>query len=164
VKGRRPAAVLVGSVGLAVLASEYPERFCSDSRELPSYVRRDAVLDLAIKIGGKIEEFADKRARARLRSWENTERRWRTTNSERRTADSLDSQLFAASGLAVPESRRVPENIDVGVADAGQLLDSGFYLALMLTCSGQPWAVRVMSTVTSCWFSGRRETNLVDQA
>ena len=62
-KGRRPAAVLVGSVGLAVLASEYPEQFRRIREELPSYVRQGTrFLDLAIKIGSKIEELADKRA------------------------------------------------------------------------------------------------------
>ncbi len=62
-KGRRPASVLVGSVGLAVLASEYPEQFLRIREELPSYVREGTrFLDLAIKIGGKIEELAEKRA------------------------------------------------------------------------------------------------------
>jgi hypothetical protein len=63
VKGRRPAAVLVGSVGLAVLASEYPDQFVRIREELPSYVRQGTrFLDLAIKIGSKIEELAEKRA------------------------------------------------------------------------------------------------------
>jgi hypothetical protein len=62
-KGRRPAAVLAGSVGLAVLASEYPEQFVQIREDLPSYVRSGTkFLDLAIKIGGKIEELAEKRA------------------------------------------------------------------------------------------------------
>jgi len=62
-RGRRPAAVLVGSLGLAVLASEYPEHFARIREELPSYVRQGTkFLDLAIRIGGKIEELADKRA------------------------------------------------------------------------------------------------------
>ena len=62
-KGRRPAAVLVGSVGLAVLASEYPGQFVKIREELPSYVRQGTrFLDLAMKIGRKIEELAEKRA------------------------------------------------------------------------------------------------------
>jgi len=62
-KGRRPAAVLVGSVGLAVLASEYPDQFVRIREELPLYVRQGTrFLDLAIKIGSKIEELAEKRA------------------------------------------------------------------------------------------------------
>ena len=62
-KGRRPAAVLVGSVGLAVLASEYPNQFARIREELPSYVRQGTrFLDLAMKIGRKIEELAEERA------------------------------------------------------------------------------------------------------
>jgi hypothetical protein len=62
-KGRRPAAVLVGSVGLAVLASEYPAHFARIREELPSYVRQGTqFLDLAIKIGSKIEDLAAGRA------------------------------------------------------------------------------------------------------
>ena len=62
-KGRRPAAVLVGGVGLVVLASEYPDQLGKIREELPSYVQQGTrFLDLAIKLGGKIEELAEKRA------------------------------------------------------------------------------------------------------
>lgn len=62
-KGRRPAAVLVGSVGLAVLASEYPGQFVRIREELPNYVRQGTkFLDLAMKIGSKIEQLAEERA------------------------------------------------------------------------------------------------------
>ena len=62
-KGKRPAAVLAGGVGLAVLASEYPNQFEKIREELPSYVRQGTkFLDLAMKIGSKIEELAEKRA------------------------------------------------------------------------------------------------------
>ena len=62
-KGRRPAAVLVGSVGLAVLASEYPDQFVRIREELPSYVRQGTrFLDLAIRSGSRIEELAERRA------------------------------------------------------------------------------------------------------
>jgi len=62
-KGKRPAAVLVGGVGLAVLASEYPDRFEQIREELPSYVRQGTrFLELAMKIGSKIGELAEKRA------------------------------------------------------------------------------------------------------
>ena len=39
-KGRRPAGVLMAGVGLAVLASEYPEKFEQIREELPNYVDR----------------------------------------------------------------------------------------------------------------------------
>lgn len=62
-KGKRPAAVLVGGVGLAVLASEYPGQFARIREDLPSYVRQGTkFLDLAMKLGGKIGELAEKRA------------------------------------------------------------------------------------------------------
>ncbi|MGD0414009.1 MAG: hypothetical protein ABSA80_01525 [Terriglobales bacterium] len=62
-KGKRPAAVLVGGVGLAVLASEYPNQFEKIREELPSYVRQGTkFLDLAMKIGSRIEELAEQRA------------------------------------------------------------------------------------------------------
>ena len=58
-KGKRPAAVLVGGVGLAVLASEYPEKFTRIREEIPNYVRQGTkFLDMAMKIGNKIEELA----------------------------------------------------------------------------------------------------------
>ncbi len=62
-KGRRPAAVLVGGLGMAVLASEYPHKFAQIREDLPSYVRQGTkFLDLAMKIGTKITELAEKRA------------------------------------------------------------------------------------------------------
>ncbi len=63
VRRRRPAAVLVGGVGLAVLASEFPEKFEKIREDLPSYVRQGTrLLETAMKFGSKIEELAEKRA------------------------------------------------------------------------------------------------------
>lgn len=63
-KGKRPAGVLVAGVGLAVLASEYPENFARVREEIPSYVRQGTkFLDLAM-IGTKIGELAERRGRA----------------------------------------------------------------------------------------------------
>ena len=62
-KGKRPAGVLLAGVGLAVLASEYPDEFVRIREELPSYVRQGTrFLDFAIRIGSRIEELAEKRA------------------------------------------------------------------------------------------------------
>jgi hypothetical protein len=67
-RGRRPAGVLVAGVGLAVLASEYPEKFERIREEIPSYVRQATrFLDLSMKIGTKIGELADGRGRS---TWE----------------------------------------------------------------------------------------------
>lgn len=66
-KGKRPAAVLVGGVALAVLASEYPETFTRIREELPSYVRQGTrFLDLAMKIGNKITELAQEQRQSLL--------------------------------------------------------------------------------------------------
>jgi hypothetical protein len=60
VKHRRPAAVLVGGVGLALLASEYPDTFEKIREELPSYVRQGTrFMDLAMKIGNKIGSLSN---------------------------------------------------------------------------------------------------------
>jgi len=63
VKRKRPAGVLVAGVGLAVLASEYPEKFAQIREEIPSYVRQGTrFIDLAMKIGSKIGELVERRA------------------------------------------------------------------------------------------------------
>ena len=62
-KGRRPAALLAGVVGLAVLASEYPHEFEQIREGLPSYVRLGTrYLDLAMKAGRTIEQLTEGRA------------------------------------------------------------------------------------------------------
>src|ERR1039457_6207315 len=69
-KGKRPAAVLVGGVGLAVLASEYPNQFAKIREELPSYVRQGTkFLDLAMKMGGGREEGGKRGGRGGLEGW-----------------------------------------------------------------------------------------------
>ena len=71
VKGKRPAGVLAAGVGLAVLASEYPEKFTQIREEIPSYVRQGTrFLDLALKIGSKIGELVEQRASGLMRELE----------------------------------------------------------------------------------------------
>jgi hypothetical protein len=70
-KGKRPAGVLVAGVGLAVLASEYPEHFERIREEIPSYVRQGTrFLDLAMKIGDKIEMLGMRGGRGLLEEFE----------------------------------------------------------------------------------------------
>jgi len=58
-KGRRPAGVLVAGVGLAVLASEYPEKFEGVQRSLPDYFDRGMrLMEMTSRIGRKIAQFA----------------------------------------------------------------------------------------------------------
>ena len=66
--GRRPASLLLAGVGLAVLASEYPEKFEEIRENIPSYVRQGTrFLDMAVKVGTKFGQLAESRGR---RMWE----------------------------------------------------------------------------------------------
>jgi hypothetical protein len=67
-KKRYPAGVLATGVGLAVLASEYPERFEQIRRSLPDYFERGMqVMEMAAKAGKRITEAA---GRSAVDAWE----------------------------------------------------------------------------------------------
>lgn len=67
-KKRYPAGVLATSVGLAVLASEYPEKFENVRRLLPEYFERGMqVMEMAGRAGRRITETAGRSARE---AWE----------------------------------------------------------------------------------------------
>ncbi|HTS09042.1 MAG TPA: hypothetical protein VMP68_25985 [Candidatus Eisenbacteria bacterium] len=58
-KKRYPAGVLATGVGLAVLASEYPDKFEKVRRSLPEYFDRGMqVMEMAAKAGKRITEAA----------------------------------------------------------------------------------------------------------
>lgn len=58
-KKRYPAGVLASGVGLALLASEYPEKFDRVRRSLPEYFDRSMqVMEMAAKAGRRITEAA----------------------------------------------------------------------------------------------------------
>jgi len=62
-KKRYPAGVLATGVGLAVLASEYPEKFESVRRALPDYFERGMqVMEMAGRAGRRITEAAGRGA------------------------------------------------------------------------------------------------------
>lgn len=62
-KKRYPAGVLATGVGLAVLASEYPEKFEQIRRSLPDYFDRSMqVMEMAAKAGKRITEAAGRSA------------------------------------------------------------------------------------------------------
>ncbi|HEY3973196.1 MAG TPA: hypothetical protein VGM18_09345 [Candidatus Sulfotelmatobacter sp.] len=68
VKKRFPAGVLATGVGLAVLASEYPEKFDEVRRALPDYFERGMrVLEMAGQAGKRISEVA---GRSAMEAWE----------------------------------------------------------------------------------------------
>lgn len=67
-KKRYPAGVLATGAGLALLASEYPERFEKVRRSLPEYFDRGMqVMEMAAKAGQRITEAA---GRSAVDAWE----------------------------------------------------------------------------------------------
>ena len=63
VKKRYPAGVLATGAGLAILASEYPEKFEQVRRSLPDYFDRGMrVMEMAGQAGRRITEAAGRTA------------------------------------------------------------------------------------------------------
>jgi hypothetical protein len=62
-KKKYPAGVLATGVGLAVLASEFPEKFEKVRRSLPDYFDRGMqVMDMAARAGQRITDAAGQSA------------------------------------------------------------------------------------------------------
>jgi hypothetical protein len=62
-KKKYPAGVLATGVGLAVLASEYPEKFETVRRKLPDYFERGMqVMEMAARAGRRLTEAAGQSA------------------------------------------------------------------------------------------------------
>jgi hypothetical protein len=67
-KKKYPAGVLATGVGLAVLASEYPEKFEQVRRTLPDYFERGMqVMEMAARAGKRITDAA---GRSAVDAWE----------------------------------------------------------------------------------------------
>jgi len=63
-KKRQAAGVLAASVGLAVLASEYPEKFQDVRNALPDYFQGALrLLEMASRAGRRIAEIAERQGR-----------------------------------------------------------------------------------------------------
>jgi hypothetical protein len=63
-KGRKAAGVLLAGVGLATLASEYPEKFAKLREELPDYLDRGTrFLEIVSRAGERVAQFAQRRGR-----------------------------------------------------------------------------------------------------
>src|SRR5271169_95353 len=68
VKKKYPAGVLASGVGLAVLASEYPEKFEKVRKSLPDYFDRGMqVMEMAARAGRRITDAA---GRSAVDAWE----------------------------------------------------------------------------------------------
>ena len=67
-KKRYAAGVLATGVGLAVLASEYPEKFEKVRKSLPDYFDRGMqVMEMAAKVGKRITDAA---GRSAVEAWD----------------------------------------------------------------------------------------------
>jgi hypothetical protein len=67
-KKKYPAGVLATGVGLAVLASEFPEKFENVRRSLPDYFDRGMqVMEMAARAGRRITDAA---GRSAVGAWE----------------------------------------------------------------------------------------------
>lgn len=64
-KRRNPAGVILAGVGLATLASEYPETFRRIRRELPNYVDRGSkFLEIVSRAGERLAVAAESRGQS----------------------------------------------------------------------------------------------------
>ena len=67
-KKRYPAGVLATGVGLALLSSEYPEKFETVRRALPEYFERGLqIMEMAGRAGRRITEAA---GRSAVEAWD----------------------------------------------------------------------------------------------
>ena len=63
-KGRRPAGVLAAGVSLAVLASEYPEKFEEIRKSVPDYVESASrFLEVVSRVGLRLADLAEGRGK-----------------------------------------------------------------------------------------------------
>ena len=61
-KGNKRAGVILAGVGLATLASEYPDKFAEFRRKLPDFMERGtAYLDVVLRAGERIAQAAESR-------------------------------------------------------------------------------------------------------
>ena len=62
-KKKWTAGIIVAGVGLATLASEYPEKFAEVRRRLPDFIERgNNFLEVATRVGDRLAEAAESRS------------------------------------------------------------------------------------------------------
>lgn len=61
IKGRRPAGIALASVGLAILAAEYPDKFETAWEQAPEYIYRST--QIFSTLSRLAERFADEASR-----------------------------------------------------------------------------------------------------
>ncbi len=61
-KGKPTAGMILAGVGVAALASEYPEKFAEFRERLPEFVERgNTFLDVAARVGERLADAAERR-------------------------------------------------------------------------------------------------------
>jgi hypothetical protein len=61
-KGKPAAGIILAGVGLATLASEYPDKFAEFREKLPEYIERgNTFLDVVSRVGERMAEVAENR-------------------------------------------------------------------------------------------------------
>jgi hypothetical protein len=61
-KGKSAAGIILAGVGLATLASEYPDKFAEIRERLPEYMERgNTFLDVVSRVGERLAEVAESR-------------------------------------------------------------------------------------------------------
>lgn len=59
-RGKRPAGLVCAGIGLATLASEYPEKFRDIRKNFHEYAEQGAtLLDVASKVGERISDMSE---------------------------------------------------------------------------------------------------------
>lgn len=62
IKGNKPAGLILTGVGLATLASEYPEKFAELRENLPDYIERGTTyLEVVTRAGERLAAAAESR-------------------------------------------------------------------------------------------------------
>jgi hypothetical protein len=63
-KKKWTAGIILAGVGLATLASEYPEKFAEVRRSLPNFIERgNNFLEIATRVGDRLAEAAESRSK-----------------------------------------------------------------------------------------------------
>ncbi len=63
-KGKWTAGIILAGVGVATLASEYPEQFAEVRHRLPDFIHRgNNFLEVASRVGDRLAEAAENRSK-----------------------------------------------------------------------------------------------------